>query len=226
MILLLLIAGVTYGQTRIGSTSSPWNYKSGRLGFGTLNPGAKVTINGNASSDTMFVIRNSKTGSDSALVVLPNGYVGIGKANPAYALDVTGHFSATGSVLANNGGSVLGSTQIVCSYAGVLNMGNTNTAANAGLSLSSKNTEAVRIDPSQNVGIGTTVPATRLQVKGGNARVGVVTYTQIDSTRMYLSGHDTTGVGSTANVGTIKYYNGHFYGLIPGTPPLWKQLDN
>ena len=43
--------------------------------------------------------------------------------------------------------------------------------------------------------------------------------------QVYL-GKDTTGIGSTANIGTTLYYNGHFYGLIAGTPPVWKQLDN
>jgi hypothetical protein len=43
--------------------------------------------------------------------------------------------------------------------------------------------------------------------------------------QVYL-GKDTTGIGSTANIGTQLYYNGHFYGLIAGEPPTWKQLDN
>jgi hypothetical protein len=43
--------------------------------------------------------------------------------------------------------------------------------------------------------------------------------------QVYL-GKDTTGIGSTANIGTTLYYNGHFYGLIESTPPSWKQLDN
>jgi hypothetical protein len=37
---------------------------------------------------------------------------------------------------------------------------------------------------------------------------------------------DTAGIGSTANVGTMMYFNGHFYGLKAGTPPTWVQLDN
>lgn len=37
---------------------------------------------------------------------------------------------------------------------------------------------------------------------------------------------DTAGVGSTANIGTIMYYNGHFYGLKAGVPPTWVALDN
>ncbi len=38
---------------------------------------------------------------------------------------------------------------------------------------------------------------------------------------------DTTGIGSTANVGCLPIYkNGHYYGLVAGTPPTWKQLDN
>lgn len=44
--------------------------------------------------------------------------------------------------------------------------------------------------------------------------------------RVNLPATDTTGVGSTANVGTMMYYNGHFYGLKAGLPPTWVQLDN
>jgi hypothetical protein len=37
---------------------------------------------------------------------------------------------------------------------------------------------------------------------------------------------DTSGVGSTANIGMIMYYNGNFYGLKAGSPPTWVQLNN
>jgi hypothetical protein len=40
------------------------------------------------------------------------------------------------------------------------------------------------------------------------------------------TGTDTAGIGSTATIGTIMYFNGHFYGLKAGTPPTWTQLDN
>lgn len=41
-----------------------------------------------------------------------------------------------------------------------------------------------------------------------------------------LTAGDTTGIGSTANVPMIMYFNGHFYGLIGGTPPTWEKLNN
>ena len=63
---------------------------------------------------------------------------------------------------------------------------------------------------SGNLGIGTTAPAAKLHVNGG----------------IMLDGTDTTGVGSSAKVGTIQYYNGNFYGLKAGTPPTWVQLNN
>lgn len=55
---------------------------------------------------------------------------------------------------------------------------------------------------------------------------GVVNKIMIDSTTITFSGKDTTGLGSTANVGKMLYYNGHFYGLKAGAPPTWIQLDN
>lgn len=58
-------------------------------------------------------------------------------------------------------------------------------------------------------------------------RVGVNTYSKLDSIALKLASEaDTTGKGSSASVGKVMYYDGHFYGLIKGSPPEWKQLDN
>jgi len=48
------------------------------------------------------------------------------------------------------------------------------------------------------------------------------------ATRIQLIAGDTTGVGSTAAIGTIVYKtsDAHFYGLKGGTPPTWVQLEN
>ena len=44
--------------------------------------------------------------------------------------------------------------------------------------------------------------------------------------KLKLPSTDTTGTGSTANIGALIYYNGHIYCLTAGSPPAWKQLDN
>lgn len=49
---------------------------------------------------------------------------------------------------------------------------------------------------------------------------------EVEQEVMKLTATDTTGIGSTANIGTMMYFDGHFYGLIAGTPPTWAQLDN
>ena len=89
------------------------------------------------------------------------------------------------------------------------------------------------------------IPASRLMLENiadisiqDKAGTGVTTVIQRDTSltsagvnhlnivKQVFLGKDTTGIGSTANIGTTLYYNGHFYGLIAGEPPVWKQLDN
>ena len=56
--------------------------------------------------------------------------------------------------------------------------------------------------------------------------VGTSTTTITITPKVKYVGTDTTGHGSTENVGLQMYFNGHFYGVIAGEPPIWKQLDN
>ena len=59
-----------------------------------------------------------------------------------------------------------------------------------------------------------------------NLTAGTVTSTITITPKIKYVGTDTTGVGSTANIGTTMLFDGHLYIVVDGTPPTWKQLDN
>ena len=208
----------TNSNLKIGTTTttSAWLYINGA---GTRSATTKFLIDGdiNATKDSSFVITSA-------------GYVGIGTTNPSSQLHVSGSIRTDNNVYFGGAGYIT-NTALAFSSNGVVSLSNVNTSANSALSLGTYNLERMRITPTGLIGIGTTSPTTALQVSGGAIKTGVTAYSQLDSLRLYtpkvqFKGTDTTGVGSTANIGHIMYYNGHFYGLIAGTPPIWKQLDN
>ncbi|MCK9220206.1 MAG: hypothetical protein M0P47_09180 [Bacteroidales bacterium] len=67
---------------------------------------------------------------------------------------------------------------------------------------------------------------TSSEVVANLLNIGTVSTTvTVLTPKIQCSGTDTTGHGSTANLGTIMFYNGNFYGLIAGDPPSWAKLN-
>ena len=62
--------------------------------------------------------------------------------------------------------------------------------------------------------------------KTGNPIMSTDSVGLVQVPKLKLPSTDTTGTGSTANIGALIYYNGHIYCLTAGSPPAWKQLDN
>ena len=97
---------------------------------------------------------------------LTDGYVGIGTASPSYALDVAGVVNISGDQLLFSGGSGLGSdppTAVATLY-NRAGLGPTFSGYQVAFRTGATPAEALRIDPSGNVGIGTTSPLNRLHV--------------------------------------------------------------
>jgi len=223
------------GTTGIGTTNQVERIRitdAGNVGINTTNPTATLHVASKSASAPQFRTYTSVLGEASptdslGLYVDPTGKVGVGTTAPTSPLHVVG--------------AIYGTTTIT----GISNI-QTNqytSATTADLKISSRiaksilfeteyggtASEKMRITPS-GVGIGTTNPQAKLHIKDGAIRAGVIAYATIDSTKMIApkfiaTATDTTGVGSTANVGSMMYYNGHFYGLVAGSPPAWKQLD-
>ncbi len=141
-------------------------------------PAAKWSMVYSKTSDTLFKIRNSVTGNDSGVFVLPNGYMGIGTNAPTQPLDVLGNIRTDASSAGIGFQVYGGATQLGYigrqSADGVAIMGivgtstravtvmNSNASTNIFQWANTANSVLGVINNIGNVGLNTTLPATRL----------------------------------------------------------------
>jgi len=118
-----------------------------------------------------------------------NDRVGIGTTSPSYTLDVNGVIRGEQYLrLADTGGTNRFSIRAESTYSTLDNGANTfNYIANAHIFYRG-GSEVMRVHTNNNVGIGTTSPAAKLDVNGG-VRIA----------------NDASAASST-NVGTLRYY--------------------
>ena len=142
------------------------------------------------------------TGGSVAMRILCNGYVGIGTGTPSCLFDVAGESKSRYMLFraidgGNAGyvgrGSNSDNTVYLTGYAG------------NGVTIQTNTVDAVTINTSQNVGIGTTSPTTKLHVAGTTYATGNI------ATDGYLCINQTNGNGrgvslyGSNNVGTNEY---------------------
>jgi hypothetical protein len=166
----LQVAGSIYsGSTRTNSTFNG-NLESQSANFiGSEGYWAFRTSTNNAFNLDVY---NSNS-PIVALTALQNGNVGIGTTTPLYRLQVNSNQSANLRLVSNGSttpnptidifDNVNGTEFVLSPSAGKVDM---FTYSNHALALGTRNTERMRIDNNSNVGIGTTNPTQKLQVKG------------------------------------------------------------
>ncbi len=171
----------------------------GNIGIGTTSPGSKLSVNGSArligtstssvglafgtddgvsgwtiGNGIIDATHNFRIYDNSAgqarVTVDPSGNVGIGTASPTSKLYVN-----QGNIfIAPNANTFLSAGDGITSADLSLQTAGVRLFSNLGLLLAAGGTERVRIDPSGNVGIGTTNPAAALDVNGSIHASGTI----------------------------------------------------
>ncbi|MGA1870549.1 MAG: tail fiber domain-containing protein [bacterium] len=204
---------------------------SGNVGIGTTNPGEKLEVNSGSSiiggrfiSTEAFsgiAFHNSDVTTDSVLVgaqgtdlrlatntsdrivIKSNGNVGIGTINPSEELEVAGTVKAT--AFEGDGSGLTG-----------LADGHSLDSADGSLE------DAVYVDNSGNVGIGTTDPLSKLHID----TVGAGTEAKV-TIRGAFNQHASIELLEYEDMGAIlKYYGdwGDRFSILTGTPPTEERL--
>ena len=140
--------------------------RGGDVGIGTTNPAAKLHVNGNAViNDKVGIGITNPTAklhvNDGDAVI--SGKVGIGTTTPAAKLHVDGGDAVIGGKVAIRTTNPQIDLAIGDNDTGLKQQGDGE------LAICTDNRERVRFDKKGNVGIGTTSPAAKLHVNGGDA---------------------------------------------------------
>jgi len=98
-----------------------------------------------------------QTNGTTALIVDTSQNVGIGTTSPGYKLQVVGSIAASTQILGPNGSAATPSISSTAETNAGLFFGDNGVSSYMGMSTGG--TERMRIDPSGNVGIGTTSPS-------------------------------------------------------------------
>ena len=158
-----------------------WDASAESLGIGTTSPVAKLHVEngdiriekdtkatigfkGHTAGSTALAFRDSNAGIDR-MVINSSGNVGIGTASPSNVLHVKGENQIT---LEDTSSGNIGQVY-AANTATVISSDPSNSVANSSIVMHVDGSEAVRIDSSGRVGVGTTSPSRQLHVSGSGA---------------------------------------------------------
>ncbi len=134
-------------------------------------------------------------GGTEVMRINASGNVGIGTSSPGYRLDVRDAANTTAHVMGNTSGVRVGAS-VDTPVAGA---GYVGTYSNHPLTLGTNNAERARITSDGNVGIGTSSPAARMDVRG-------VIYSSNTASAYLALNHDGANGAITNNTGGMLFY--------------------
>jgi hypothetical protein len=169
--------------------------------------GSETRISSGTSQPLLF-----RTGSDERMRIDSSGNVGIGTSSPARELEVAS--SSAQIRITDTDSASSGNCTLEFAFSGGRNgyvgYGGSNALylwneLNSNVIFGTNNTERMRINSSGNVGIGTTNPGAKLEVKATSTPVIRLNQNDTYYAPIKLAGNDLEIRGSS---GTIEFYNG------------------
>jgi hypothetical protein len=164
---------------------------------------------GNAFNDSQIVISTSDAGTlNDALIINEAGNVGIGTSSvTTHKLIVSGG-SNIASFRSEGSGQNLKKLSISTGGDRVVLDASTTTDTTTAFAFQTGGVEKMRIDSSGNVGIGTTAPTAKLDIRQTADGVGVRIYGYDDRSAEYLRIFDTGSSGVYGATGNVKLESG------------------
>jgi len=147
---------------------------TGDVGIGTSTPTARLDVQSNGSSSVTARFRNSNPSADVFMVLsMENANTGL---NGSSALQLSSN-SSFANIQAHGSGRTLSrfgqplASWVEIAVAGASNGLIVGTTADKPLILGTNNADRLHIQATGDIGIGTTTPASKLHVNGGDIRV-------------------------------------------------------
>jgi hypothetical protein len=212
---------------------------SGTVGIGTYSPTAKLQVKGSGTTNATTAFRVENANASGSMVVLDNGIVGIGTDTPRINLhissDTGGQIYFTDTDFASSA-----NTHNINSANGVFQIGTRNnngsfvdtfyqviTSVSGATSqyFLTQGTSRILINNAGNVGIGTTSPTSRLQVKGSgttSATTALLVENANASASMVVLDNGNVGIGRipfsyTVDISGSFRVQTNTLGLVVGT---------